>query len=391
MNRSHPIAARTPPSRHLLRAPRRRAGRRAATVGAALVVAGALLGAALAPPAGASDTAPRPGVRTVAVHAPHHGRTMEVVFWYPTRERPASADGALARGTPVSLGENAVFHGDPALLDAPPAAGPRPLVLLSHGLGGHALSLRWLAHGLVEAGATVLAVNHPNSTFSDFDLARGLAHWTRAEDLRHALDWLLAHPELGALVDAERIHAAGFSYGGWTALSLGGLRGNLAGYAAHCERERSRSSHCADLARGGLDLDALDAAAWNASYRDPRVRTVTAIDPALHYGLTAEHAEDLVDAVLLIGLGGEGERLPATDFGVDGSGFENEVAAEVLRIVPAFHFSALPLCKPGGAAVLEAEEDDPVCDDPPGADRAAIHRAVIAATLERIGSVGTGR
>ena len=36
-------------------------------------------------------------------------------------------------------------------------------------------------------------------------------------------------------VDESRIVAVGFSYGGWTALSMGGATGNLAGYAAYCD------------------------------------------------------------------------------------------------------------------------------------------------------------
>ena len=38
----------------------------------------------------------------------------------------------------------------------------------------------------------------------------------------------------------------------------------------------------------------------------------------------------------------------------------------------------LPLCKPAGAAILAEEKDHPVCTDPAGADRAAIHRQVLA-------------
>lgn len=45
-----------------------------------------------------------------------------------------------------------------------------------------------------------------------------LDHWTRVADLSLALDMILADPELVDRIDPDRIMAAGFSFGGWTAL-----------------------------------------------------------------------------------------------------------------------------------------------------------------------------
>ncbi len=45
----------------------------------------------------------------------------------------------------------------------------------------------------------------------------------------------------------------------------------------------------------------------------------------------------------------------------------------------------LPLCTENGAAILKYENDDPVCTDPIGADRAAIHAQVITATKAHLG------
>ena len=47
-------------------------------------------------------------------------------------------------------------------------------------------------------------------------------------------------------------------------------------------------------------------------------------------------------------------------------------------MAPAAHFSALPPCRPRGPAILAAEGDDPVCDDPPGTDRALLHKRIVA-------------
>ena len=315
-----------------------------------------------------ADAAPA-GFRSLAIPAEHHGREMSGALWYP------SAGG----GDAVSFGENGVFHGTQVLDGARMAEGPLPVILTSHGLGGHIGALGWLTAGLAEAGALVISINHPNSTREDFDLQEGLKHWTRTEDLRAALAWLAAEPKLAAIADLSRIYAVGFSAGGWTALSLGGLRANLEGYAAHCKTAPPSPWQCADLTKRGADLTAYSPTEWNAGRKDGRVRAVAAIDPALTYGLGKDHARELVDKVLLIGLGAAETRLPATDFSETGSGLAAYLLhAEIEIMAPAAHFSALPPCKLRGAAILAAEGDDPVCDDPPGTDRAALHKRIVA-------------
>lgn len=332
-----------------------------------------VLGAALTAPFGlAAQTA---GLTEGTLRTAHHaGSKMEYIVWYP----------ADAGAQTVDFAGNAVWQPVQAAEDAPPIAGRYPVVLMSHGLGGHYRSLAWLASELAKAGAVVVAVNHPNSTVFDFDMQAGLAHWTRPQDLTAALDYVLADPALGPLLDTARISALGFSYGGWTALSLAGVRGNLAGYLAHCTSKPS--GHCRDIARQGGDLAALDAGLWDGHYHDARITKVVAVDPGLTYGLTAADTQSLNADTLLIQLGRGADRLDSTDLSATGSSFAALVpAAHLLEIAPAAHFSMLPLCTENGAAILKSENDDPVCTDPIGADRAAIHAQVIAATKAHLG------
>ena len=295
---------------------------------------------------------------------------LEAVIWYP----------AEPGGTAEMFGANPVFTGVPGVKGAAITPGAHPLVLLSHGLGGHYRSLGWLAAGLAEQGAIVVAVNHPGSTFGDMEPVRGMLHWTRVADLSGALDAVLADAAYGPAVDPSRIYAAGFSYGGWTALSAGGLQGNLAGYAEHCAAAVTSSSHCADLAEWGFDFGTADPAAWDASYRDPRVTRVAAIDPGLTYGVT--NVSGLAVPALLIGLGAGTDRLMATDTTSAGSGFGPRLMAargdnKIVEIAPAAHFTALLPCTEKGVFILEEEQDDPVCTDPAGTDRAAVHGRIV--------------
>ena len=307
--------------------------------------------------------------------APHHGKQITGMLWYPSQ----------AGGTIGSSGENAVFYGKAARIDGDLSEGGKlPVILMSHGLGGNWRSSAWLTTGLAEQGALVISVDHPNSTTFDFDMKDGLDHWTRAQDMSLALDLLMADPAYADRIDTSRIMAAGFSYGGWTAFSLGGVTGNLNGEIQECETQQDASSHCVDLARAGISFADLNEAQWNASYKDARITHVAAIDPALHHGFDASNVANLSDNVLMIGMGEGSDRLVATNF--DASGFANLLPdAKIERIAPAYHFSVLPECKPEGAIILKEENDDPVCTDPEGADRKAIHAELLEMFSAHIG------
>ena len=196
-------------------------------------------------------------------------------------------------------------------------------------------------------------------------------------DLSLALNWVVSYKDLVDHVDESRLMAAGFSYGGWTALSMGGMRGNHAQTIAACEpRLGDPRSLCDELLSDALDLPSVDATAWNASYKDARITHVAAIDPAFVWGPGADDTAELVSSVRLIGLGDSTTRSPDTDF--DSSGFADLLPdARIERLMPAFHFTAAPLCKPAGEAILRSENDDPVCTDPPGTNRAAVHQRII--------------
>lgn len=307
---------------------------------------------------------------------PPHPKAKPLVggVWYP----------AAGAGATTPLFDSPIFEAVPVRRDSAIRPGRWPLVVLSHGIGGHWRSIAWLGADLARQGAVVVAVNHPGSTYGDYDLRRSADHGSRVNDLSTAVDALLADAAFGPHIDAARIYAAGFSLGGWTALSMGGLRGDLAAYTRYCAESAHR--HCRDIGKAGIDLTQLEAARWNRSYRDPRVKAVAAIDPALHHGLRAAHARDMVDRVLLIGLGQGADRLPDTDFSPPGSALTRIVpGARAEVMAPAFHFSALAVCKPAGPALLAEDKDDPVCSDPPGTDRPALHRRIVRLIGEHFG------
>jgi predicted dienelactone hydrolase len=314
------------------------------------------------------------GLEQIEVDMPHHGSAAAVSIWYP------SGGG----GDLTVFAENPVFEGVPAAIGAEVQDGLHPVVMFSHGMGGTDRAQAWLAAGLATRGAIVVAVNHPHSTYGDFDMVQGVNHWTRVADMSVALDTLLAEPTFRDHVDTTRIMAAGFSYGGWTALSMGGMTGNLAGIVATCTAQIATMEARDTLLSDDVRMQDIAPDVWNATYADPRITHVAAIDPGFVWGLDAQNTATLVPHVLMIGFGGKDDRMSATNF--DDSGLADLLPeAHIVRVEPAFHFTAMPLCKPGAEDILKEEEDDPVCTDPAGTDRAGVHAGIIIAIAAELG------
>lgn len=328
---------------------------------------------ALAITAASKLTAQEAGVTEFTLSADHHDMQVSVMF-------PATGD------TSRIYAENAVFYGTPILQNATAKSGKHPVVLLSHGWGGNYKRMAWLSAGLVSKGAIVVAVNHPNSTTFDLNFDTAFNHWTRAQDLSAALDHVLQNPQFAPLIDETRIYATGFSYGGWTALSLAGVTARREGFSQYCAAAGAGSQICAQMAQKGGGISTIDQTLYEASYHDHRIKSVVAIDPGLTWSLTPQNVEDLDVPLLLIQLGNAQDRLNATDTSAQGSNFEALVPeATIENIAPAMHFSALGVCKPAGEAILKEENDDPVCTDPPGTDRAAVLEQIINATATHFG------
>ena len=313
------------------------------------------------------------GLQVTHVFMPHHDAETRVAIWYPS----------TSQEDPTLYADNPVFKGVEARMGGPLSRGQYPVVLFSHGMGGTDRAQAWLGAALAKRGAITVVVNHPNSTWGDFDMSKGVEHWTRAQDMSTALDAILDMPGYSNSLDMTRVMAAGFSFGGWTALSLGGAKGNHAGIVQACETFTDMEA-CGLLLSQEVNMQGIDPTVWNASYADARVTHVASIDPGFVWGLEPSDIADLVPSTLLIGFGGDGDRMRATDF--DRSGLSNHLRdRKIERFDPAYHFSAMPNCTPSGAAILAEENDDPVCTDPAGSDRAEIHAKIIDLIAKELG------
>ena len=209
---------------------------------------------------------------TVAGDAP-----MTVALFYPT--------AATARTLTMGPWQPLVAPG------APPIEAPlRGLILLSHGTGGTELNHHNLATRLARDGYLVAAVRHPGDNWQDRSLiSSGRYLSERPLQLSRVLDALLASPEWGARIPAERIGAIGHSAGGYSVLALAGAQAEPQRSAQHCRTVQDDPGYCS-LAKGpaGTEASAVQAApaasatapeARRVSVSDRRIRAVVVLAP----------------------------------------------------------------------------------------------------------------
>jgi dienelactone hydrolase len=158
---------------------------------------------------------------TLLVDSSRGDRVLGVDCWYPalSGDRPASIYELLP-----GIGFTAS-----ARADAPPAPGPNPLLIVSHGRTGTRSSYAMLCEGLAARGYVVVAPDHPGDTLADWLMGAAVDDATneiqRIADVRFVLDAVLEARDglaLSAAIDATQVALAGHSYGAHTAFAVAG-------------------------------------------------------------------------------------------------------------------------------------------------------------------------
>ena len=313
-----------------------------------------------------------PGYDRFDLSAAHRATPVAASIWYPAANPTYRAP----------IGDGPIFEPSFAFVGAAIAKGQHPLVLLSHGSGGNAQTLGWLASGLVDRGAMVLAVNHPGSTSGDSSPRRSVDLEARAADLSAALDMILAEPGFASHIDRNRIATVGFSLGGATSLGLAGVRFVGARQDENCTTGPD-AADCVFFRQGGVRF--ADYPGFDADTRDRRISGAVIIDPGFGGSVDPASLPSALRGIILINLG-DADRLGAADVGPHGNDLANRLPdAQYVEIAPANHFTFLAACKPGAVDMLKEEGEDPICSDPAGTDRTAIHARLIDRVAQGLG------
>lgn len=283
---------------------------------------------------------------------------VSALVWYPTQ-----AQSQAQRIGPFSLEVAA---------DAAPAPGRRPLLLLSHGTGGHELGHAWLAQGMVARGWIVLTLRHTADNYQDRSaIARADFFEQRARQLSRLLDQLLADARWRDRIDAARIAAFGHSAGGHSVLALVGAKPDPARVVAHCSPGGAGLTSDAVMCGLGGPRRADSAAVMQQTVpmdvSEPRIRAAVVAAPLV---------VPLQPASL------QALRVPVW---VEAAGRDEVLTARLHALTlcgrpsvhchldeGAGHFASFQ----AGTGPLPADGIDPACD-PPGFDRVAWQHAAL--------------
>ena len=300
------------------------------------------------------------------------------VVWYP-------ADSS-AQDKPQLIGEpgQEIFQAAPAAPNAKmaPSPGKFPLIMLSHGTGGTAQTLAWLATALASHGYIVAAANHPgNNAMAPYTVQGFSLWWLRAKDISTLLDDILVDDEFGPRIDRKRIGAAGFSLGGYTVIELAGGITSRSQFDRYCQTGSDPTTctpppEFADLLSKGQALAAVDPAFAKAlagdgkSYREPRIRAAFAMAPALGPAVTAASLAAIKIPVAIVA-GAADSVVPVES---SAKYYAGKIPHAALTIFPGAvdHYTFLDVCTDAGHSTRPK-----LCNDQAGVDRDAVHGATI--------------
>ena len=295
--------------------------------------------------------------------------------WYPCPPEASASGPAGQFFDPGDVRVDADVVGDGAL----------PVVLMSHGTGGSAESIGWLARRLARAGHIVIGAQHHGNTAGErFSPAGFLCWWERASDLSILLTILAERGPFAGRMDLERVAAVGFSLGAHTVLALAGAVTSMERYsqwASGFPAVRNGPREMPDAARHIPELMQASEpfrSAWarqSVSFLDRRIRAVTAIAPPPPVrGFDPATVAAIETPVLLIAAGADTEA-PSSE-GADWLMQRNARFGRMEVRSPAGHYTFLGL-----PAAPEGDGDAPLFRDPARVSRADVHDAVASRTI----------
>lgn len=283
------------------------------------------------------------GISMMEVTDPVSGMAVKTLLWYP-----AATGGEPARMGPFQL---------EAVRDAPPAAGPFPLVVISHGNGGSHLSHRDTAQALAKAGYLVASLLHAGDNFQDQSLVgteRLLS--SRPRSVTAVINALMQDETWP--VDAARIGFFGFSAGGYTGLALLGAVPAYGQAELHCRQ--SPDDYACQYAP--IDANSIDPI---TGLTDSRIKAAVIQDPLAFY--FSDQSLTHVRAPVFLMQADQDDILTAPYHATRVSELAPGIE-EVWKVDGSSHFSFLAPFPDG-----MAKHAGIVAQDPPGFDRKQAH------------------
>jgi len=300
------------------------------------------------------------GATTVELDNKASGRKVVSELWYTPAGNPKVETLSIRPPLrPLAIARSAT-----------PLSGKRPLILVSHGNWGSRYSQGWLALTLVNAGYIVLSTSHPGTVGDDQTAAGRYRLWDRSRDVSFALDQVLKNPQWAELIDETRIGFVGHSFGGWTGVSLAGGLYDPARQRAFCEKSAKKDPYCDGTLKD--DVSAIPSADASASFKDSRIRAFYIMGSGPGQGFAAESLKS-ISVPFVVDTAQFDEILEAR---ANSSTLAKQIRGAMEIVRPVGHFAYVPECRPLVGRILAAAAGIPICDDPAGVDRTAVHEQV---------------
>ena len=305
-------------------------------------------------------------------------RPLRTTIWYP------AVAGARESDCRVGVFRAGWTAREADMIDNPEQL---PLVVMSHGTGGAAAQLSWLAEHLASNGFLVAAVNHHGNTAAEeaYVPLGFILWWERARDVSVVIDKLLADSRFGHRIDVSKIGVAGFSLGGYTALTTAGARTDRDQWQRYCADSPGdlacslppeATFSMADMERLVEENENAKASVERSheSYLDERVRAAYAIAPVLASALDAQSLRDISIPVRIV----VGDKDDQANPEVNAIPIQEAIPEAELQLLPGVaHYTFLAPCGLKGRFLVRQ-----LCKDPHGIDRHEIHQEVGADALE---------
>lgn len=256
----------------------------------------------------------------------------------------------------------------------------RPLIIMSHGTGGAALQMLWIAEELVKNGYIVAGINHHgNTTAEQKQYAPGyILWWERTQDIGVVLNKLISNTDWASHINESKIGALGFSLGGYTVLSaLGGITDKSLFYD-FCDSDK-RDSTCDDQVEFPNVIEEFKKvqntpqviASVKKEHDLFRIKLIKAgfiIAPAVIQAFTEDSLKEIQIPTYITGGTLDKVAPIKTNASYAASIIPNN---HYLQIQNAGHYTFLSECTNFGKKVLTG-----LCYDTPNADRNEIHKNV---------------
>jgi predicted dienelactone hydrolase len=227
---------------------------------------------------------------------------------------------------------------------------PRPVIVISHGLGSNPQTYAYLAQHLASLGFVVAVPEHPGSSTTQLqglitgqlkDVADPKEFIDRPLDIKFLLDELKrrapTQPLLRDRLNLEQVGLIGQSFGGYTVLAMAGAKPDVEHWQTSCNPKIDESLNVSLL----LQCQVLTLPKQSYDFSDSRVKAVIAINPLTSAVFGQAGLRSVKVPVMIIASGADTITPPLAEQVRPFTWLPTNVARYLVVIENASHFSTL--------------------------------------------------